>query len=176
MQSQLQESCKLAFALVAAAALALTGVACSRGPDAPHVRGSWTGRLVPVVVRDAKDREYAALGLRIEDGPRTLRSTFTRPPTVWDVPEGEVALLNRTGTLIVSPTEVAAPIGSRVRIDGLMMYMGMGAIAEEADGWRHYKPIVSRKPYDTGGDLMLSMRAPPKLIDPPADGKCLPSR
>ena len=86
--------------------------------DGRYVSGTWTGRLVSVTVRDARNRTFDAAALEVDGGPRL-------PPELGTVPEhqggGNVPLLSRSWErpLLILPPE-GLPVGKRVRVRGRM--------------------------------------------------------
>ena len=139
----------------------VSAAGCARGPDAPHVRGTWSGWIVPLTVRDADDNEYSAVGFRVESGPRVLRTHYS--DAVECVPRGELAMLSGDG-LIAPPADFAAPVGSLARVQGLMMYSGLGVWDEGRDALGQFKPV---RP----GRLTIYLRGEPKVLAPAPDDR-----
>src|SRR5215217_1035239 len=141
--------------LAAIAIALLAGAGCQNGPDAPHARGSWTGRLEAVTTHDAAGRQYPALALRIESGPSQMRSSSNiRPAIVRTVRPGALPLLARHG-LIVPPGDGLYAAGSRIRATGLMQGSQAGTILTDEDRNKHYEGV-----YPSG--LVLYLRDDPK--------------
>ena len=128
---------------------------------APSVSGTWSGEYVSVHVQDREGRQYAAAGLRIESGPRTLKHSH---PT-FQVPDGHVAMLTTDGGSIIDADSMGVAEGARVRVSGVMFHGLVGVRVEETPG----KPKIRwsvRRTADAppGGSLLIQMEGAPKVI------------
>lgn len=93
------------------------------GDSVAHVKGHWTGRVVPVTVYDDFGGIYEAALLEVEPGSENITSRHkVLPPLGAELGGGRMPLLVRAGEGI--PTVIPAaklPVGKRVRVRGQRM-------------------------------------------------------
>ena len=153
----------LLFALAGAAA------GCA-GPDALlsafveedlSVHGTWTGRVVSVVVVDYGGRKYEAAALRIESGPQSLRSSGGS----YTLRDEEVPLLIPRGLAVVPPAKLGVAAGDRVRVRGKMMSAGVGVAVDDGGPGQVFKPVTRLAGEPPGAGLVILLRAMPEAME-----------
>jgi hypothetical protein len=100
-----------------------------------HATGTWSGRVVPVTVRDHDGREYPAAAIDIETGPRVLKGSGFE----WRVDQDKDLTRLVRGRGVIDPEELGISAGAKVRVSGTL---GGG------------RPIKSLAPEGSSGGIM----------------------
>lgn len=159
------------FALALSAACAGLG-GCSRflSPlmgEPPQVSGTWTGRLVSVAARSG-DKTWDAAAIEIERGPEPPPIPIAEhlKPVPREVMM--VALLLKTHLQplrILDPRSLKAPIGSRVRVRGKMLWAGVTAPPSDQRQKVGYATDIEAEPIDqSGADLAILLDGEPQVL------------
>jgi hypothetical protein len=99
-----------------------SGCRLQGGDSVAHLKGRWTGRVVPVTVFDDFGGEYEVAALEIERGSEKISSRHKRiAPIGLESGSGQLPLLleHHDGVPTVIPA-ARLPVGRRVEVRGLM--------------------------------------------------------
>lgn len=167
-----------AFATVLLAVFTCSGCRLPGGDSVPHIKGRWTGRVVPVTVYDDFGGVYNAAALQVDGGPGYARSPGgrSRPaseplrrrigPVTAEMGAGELPLLVDGGEGI--PTVIPAatlPMGKRIEVHGRMAkYIVLTPEGLQPPRTTGVSRIRPSRPETTGIEHVLVVSGGPRVL------------